>query len=976
MAAPGRHRQKMEGILKTTSSRAIRTRSRAWIGVTATSAAALFAFAPAYAQQVAQTDAAVDEIVVTGTRIVRDGYQAPTPTTVVGIEQLEQAAAPSLIEYLNTVPTFSGNYSPASANQNSSGNPGTASANLRNLGTGRTLILINGQRSVGSNSAGLVDISAIPEQLISRVDVVTGGASSAYGSDAVAGVVNFVLDTKFTGIKGELSGGITNYGDDKNFKVALTSGTPFAGGRGHFLVSGNITRNDGILTADREWNLEGWQIMTNPTYTATNGQPQNLLLNSVSPGTSSPGGIIISGPLKGVAFGRGGTPYQFNYGSTFAPGLMQGGEWKTNQARPLLSASLEPRLSRHNVFARLSYQLGENVEVFAQSNWSHVNSLTYAYGNTFFGGINVSALHPYLPASVAAQASAAGVSMITMGTLNLDMGRNGLLNDRHTLRHVIGANGTFDAFDSNWTWDAYYQLGVSRNSNRVVDTRDTINYNKAIDSVRGANGSVICRVNADADASNDDSACVPYNPFGFDVNSDAALDYVLGNAYRFLRTKQEVFAASISGDFFSTWAGPVSVATGAEHRRESSNGFVSARDLLNTYYAGNYRATIGRYHVTEGFFETVVPLARDQDWAQSLDLNGAVRATDYSSAGYVTTWKLGLTYSPVADITFRATRSRDIRAPNLDDLFNAGTTSTNNVIDPRTGSSVNYLGTTRGNPDLVPEKADTTGLGVVLQPSFLAGFSAAVDYWNIDLKGAITTVTAQNTVDLCFQGNQAFCQAINNGGPLISTGSSFDNRIFVQPFNLAQREVRGIDFEASYQLPLSEIDESWGGNLTLRTLATHYLKNYQDNRLTPPTDTVGELADDGPPNWRWQTSLSYQNEAISATFVARGVSSGVYNNAWIECTTGCPTSTVANPTINYNRIEGATYFDLSLSYDFLMGDDGETTIQTFFNVKNLFNSDPKIVAGRGNFASDIVISNPVFFDQNGRIFRAGVRFRM
>ncbi len=931
----------------------------------------------AWGQQTVAEPGAAEEIVVTGTRIVRDGYEAPTPTTVVGAEQLEQQAAPSVIEYLNTVPTFSGNYTPASSTRNSGGAPGTASVNLRNLGTSRTLVLVNGQRSVGSTPAGVVDIATVPEQLISRVDVVTGGASSAYGSDAVAGVVNFVLDNKFVGVKGEVSGGITTYGDDAAYKVALTAGTSFSGGKGHFVISGNVNRNNGILLAYRDWNEQGWQIVTNPNYTATNGQPANLLLDHVSAWNMTKGGVIANGPLKGIAFGPGGSPYNLSFGPLVAGALMQGGEWQAQDVHIDLGATLEPRLSRQNVFTRLSYQVTDNLEVFLQSNWYHIDSLTYAYGNLFFGGINVSAQNPYLPSEIASRAAALGLTTLTIGHSFQDMGRNGLRDGRDTIRNVVGINGAFEAMETEWTWDAYYQTGLSRNSNRVDRSRNTNLFNKAVDSVRNANGAIVCRVNADAIATNDDPNCVPYNPFGIGVNSDAALNYVLGIPYRYQRFKQDVFAASIQGEPFSTWAGPVSIATGAEHRAEVADGFVSADNYENNpWYAGNYRPTVGEYKVTEGFFETVVPLARDQSWAQTLDFNGAVRATDYSSSGYVTTWKVGLTYSPVSDLTFRATRSRDIRAPNLNDLYNAGSTTTNNIIDPVTRLSVQYLGTTKGNPNLKPEKADATGLGVVFQPTFIPGLSASVDYWNIDLTDAITTVTAQQVVDVCFQGNQAFCNAINGGRPLISTGSPFDNQIFVQPFNLAQQLVRGIDLEAGYQLPLSDIMDDWNGGLQFRVLATRYLKNYQNNTLTPPTDTAGENNGGGPPDWRWSASVGYDNGPFHASFLARGVSAGKFNNAWIECTSGCPTSTTANQTININSLAAATYYDLSLSYNFLIGADEGTSVETFLNVRNLFNSDPGIVAGTGNFAADITVSNPLNYDQNGRVFRAGIRFKM
>ena len=182
------------------------------------------------------------EIVVTGTRIVRDGFQAPTPTTVVSAQQFQQQASPNVIDFLNAVPAFAGNQTLQTGQGSLSAGAGNSSLNLRNLGGTRTLVLINGQRSVPSDTAGRVDVNSIPSQLLQRVDVVTGGASAAYGSDAVAGVVNFVLDTRFTGVAGEVSGGITDYGDNGNGKLSLTAGTPFADGRGHLIVSGEVNR--------------------------------------------------------------------------------------------------------------------------------------------------------------------------------------------------------------------------------------------------------------------------------------------------------------------------------------------------------------------------------------------------------------------------------------------------------------------------------------------------------------------------------------------------------------------------------------------------------------------------------------------------------------------------------------------------------------------------------------------------------------
>jgi outer membrane receptor protein involved in Fe transport len=964
----------------TFKKRAFVTTSTIAIAAAATLAGGHTAYAQTPAAQAAQAGA-VEEVIVTGTRIVRDGYEAPTPLTVVGVEQVQQSATNNTIDYLTTLPSFAGNYTPQSSTQNvSTGTAGTSSVNLRNLGTTRTLVLINGQRSVPSTITGLVDVNTIPSQLIERVDIVTGGASAAYGSDAVSGVVNFILDTKFTGLKGEVSGGVTTYGDDRSWKVALTGGTAFANDRGHFIVSGSISHQDGVLDGGRAWNNTGLQIITNPAYGTGAGQstgvPQRLLLDKVSLSNATPGGIIVSGPLKGIAFGAGGQPYQFNYGSIVSGSAMSGGDWLTSNLHTV-GQSIEPSGGQRNLFARASYQVTDDIEVFLQTNWYENSNFSNAYPNdNYFGGLTIRTDNAYLPAAVRTQAQALGLTTITMGTSLTELGPNSILTKHKLLRNVVGANGKLDALDTTWTWNAYFQSGVSMSSESSLNTLYFPGFTAAVDAVvNPANGSIVCRSTLTAP----NNGCVPYNVFGTGVASAASKQYVVGISHRNQRFVQNVEAASITGEPFSSWAGPVSVALGIEHRNEKAVGSSTALDKQRVFFAGNYLPTFGSYTVTEGFAETVIPLAKDTAWAKSLDLNAAVRGTSYSTSGYVTTWKVGATYTPIDDVTFRATRSRDIRAPNLNDLYNAGSTTNQNVIDTgRTGQTIAYLGTTRGNAALQPEKADTTGVGVVLQPQFFPGFSTSVDYWNIDLAGAISTISAQNIVDLCSQGATAFCQAVNNGQPLNPVGGSAANQINIQPFNLAQQLVRGIDLEASYRTPLSAINADWDGSIGFRVLSTFFLKNYTNNTLTPPTDGAGQNTSGttSVPDYRMTVSATYSNDRISATLTDRIVSSGVYNNTYVVCASGCPVSTTANNTINNNHIDGAMYFDLALSYKFLQGENGSNS-ELFLNIKNITNKDPVLVAGGpSGVPYDTVTTNPSNYDTLGRVFRLGVRFKM
>lgn len=906
----------------------------------------------------------LEAVEVTGTRIVRDGYEAPTPVTVIGAEEINATSPANVADFVNDLPSIAGSQTPSNSQASvSNGSAGVNALNLRALGSERTLVLLDGQRSVGAQLNGVVDVNDFPQQLIERVDIVTGGASAAYGSDALSGVVNFVLDKDFTGFKTAVSGGVTGEGDNEGYDVASTFGTPFASDRGHFLVSGELSHTAGIFGMPRDWNQKGWKVMNNPAYTPTNGQPERLVLPQVSVSQATLGGIITSGPLKGTAFGEGGVPYQFNYGPLLRDPYMQGGDWRDADVSSY--GTLASGMDRKNLFTRASYELTENVEVYAQASWGNTEAEGWCCKQFNVNNLTVQPDNAFIPASIAAQVTALGTPL-RLGSMHADLPVISTDNERTTSRYVVGGNGVFAAFDTDWHWDAYYQKGISKVTSRAPDVTIKSNFAKASDAVRDANGNIVCRSTRDNPGTAD--GCVPYNLMGIGVNSSAALDYVLGDAQRNERFTQDVAAASLQGEPFDLWAGPVSAAIGVEYRKEQVTGSSDPISMINGFFAGNYLPTNGSYHVAESFLETVVPLAKDLPGARSLDFNGAVRFTDYSTSGNVVTWKAGLVYSPVADVTFRATRSRDIRAPNLLELFQAGGANTNNVIDPfNNNTSIAYQGLAVGNLALEPEKADTTGLGIIYQPSWAPGFSASVDYYNIDIQDAIGTIGAQAIVDRCFTGNQTFCAAITR-----DPAAGIITQIRTSPFNLITQIARGLDIEAGYRLPMPV----WGGDLAVRAMATHYIKNYSANGINVPTDTAGQNINNGPPDWLGRVTLTYSNDPVTFTLIGRGVSSGVYDNSFIECTTDCPTSTADNRTINDNHIDGAFYLDASIAYAV-----GATSIfsdvEMFLAVTNLADTDPAVVApGPSGVAYATQATNPSLYDNLGRVFRAGIRVKM
>ena len=972
------------------------------------------------------------DIVVTGTRVVRDGYQAPTPLTVLTLQDIQNSSPTNNIaDFVNQVPALAGSTRPSNSRLNiSSGQAGINALNLRNFGETRTLILLNGRRSVASTITGVVDVNTIPQMLVERVDIVTGGASATYGSDAVAGVVNFVLNDHFEGLRIEGDTGITSRGDDFNYSASAAGGVSFAGGRGHFMVSGEIAHTDGIFdTSDRAWNQTGYVRIQDPTWTFSSTNPQFITtLRQVGAANSTPGGLItgsaggVANRLRGIYFGSNGQVLQYQYGAlTFpsptgaaAPTLTQGGDWQVNDSGRRIG--LDPRDDRHGLFGRLSYEIADNVTLFAEAsyNWQEVffnAGPNLSTGQTLTATGCSTATPTNAPITCNAflynalgPAALAGITSVTFATTAVDLPYRVINNRREVQRYVLGANGDFNMFGHSAHWDVYGQYGradLREQLRNIMHTGAPDNRNLLANATnvafaqagnpRGyAVGSIQCTINLDAITTNDDPNCVPLNRLGVGVASPAAIAYVLGDPYRDEVVEQTVAGANLSFTPFSTWAGDVTMAIGGEYRRESIRGFVPTEfqpvitptGTTNLWSVGNYLPSNGSFHVKEAYLEAVVPLGF------GLEFNGAVRATDYSTSGYVTTWRAGATWQPIPDFRLRGTVSRDIRAPNLNELFAAGTANSDSVNNPfynaATGvasplngvqyntSSIGYSGLATGNANLRPEKADSWNVGGVISPRFLPGFSASVDYFRIDLKGAIDSLSAQSIVNLCFQGSTDVCTAITQ-----DPANPARILIRTQPFNFQRRLVRGYDFEASYRTPLNRFFANAEGSLTLRGVATHYVENIIDTGIAGSVvlNSVGVNGGQSTtPNWIYRFSLAYDAPQGSITAVARGVSSGLYVANGIECQAGgCPAGRTAAqasafPTYDNNHVSGTFYVDLNATIKF--GEQGGQNGEFFINVTNLFDASPLLLPETG------LAANSTYSDLIGRAFRVGVRLRV
>jgi len=908
-------------------------------------------------------DAVLEEIIVSGTRLAQSGYDTPTPVTVVGIAQIEADAPHNIADIVNQLPSVVGSSTPNTSNLSvSSGGAGYNGINLRSLGRTRTLTLLNGRRLPGAANDNAVDINTIPQGLIERVEVVTGGASAVYGSDALAGVVNFILNDDYVGIKTDISGGTTTYGDDDNIKAVLTFGSELFDGRGHIVFSAETANKNGIFGVPRTWNNGGNFAMFNPDYTPTNGEPEILRMPQLGLTTALGGGIITDTALRGTAFGPGGTPYQFQYGPLVRDPWMQGGDWRDAQAND--KVTLTPKQTRDSVYTKITYEFTDTLK--GDFEYSNTNSRNEGWCCSQFnvGNINILADNAFIPETVATQVAALGITQFTLGSMNGDLFPITSRYRRGTERFSVGLNGAFDMFGSNWTFEVYGQRGVTEVT-QDARTTNRSHFAMALDSVLDpVTGQIVCR----STLTDPNNGCKPYNPMGVGVNSEATIDYLyrgdppdadIIGPNRFEELTQNVYAISFAGSPFSMPAGDVGIAFGIEHRSEEISGVADSVSEINGWFNGNFKPVFGKYDVNEAFLEVGVPIIEDR-----LELNAAVRATDYSTSGSVTTWKVGTTFSPIGDLRLRATVSRDIRAPNLGELFQGSGAQTNSVSDPfNNNATVQFLGIISGNPNLTPEEADTFAVGFIYEPSFIEGLRMSVDYYDIEISDAIGSVGVQNIVDRCFEGNQTFCDAITRGiGP---TGILEIQEVRRSPFNFVTVDAEGVDFAANYRT------DGLGGDWSFDAIATHYLTDESDNGVNVVFNNVGAITGGNPPDWITRMSATYSRDALTTTLTARGISDGVHNNSNILCTSGCPTSTSINRTVSSNRIAGVMTFDWSAAYNVEIQN---ADAQFYFTIRNLLNKEPpRIWRGPGGVSHQQIATNPNLYDLLGTVFRVGLR---
>jgi outer membrane receptor protein involved in Fe transport len=884
----------------------------------------------------------ITEVVVTASRATSDGYVAPTPTTSVGVDELQKSGLTNIADFLNTqVPSFRATVTPTARTLNTSG--GGNQLDLRGLGPERTLVLVDGRRHVSTGTSGTLNINVIPQALIERVEVVTGGASAAWGSDAVAGVVNLIFKKNFEGLEGDYHFSESSQGDGIEHRASLLYGTPFASSNGHFTIAGEYVHNEGILQqGSRNWGRQDWQMIANPGYVPGNGQPAQLILPNVHLVAGTPGGIILApDALAYTQFGPGGAPIVFQPGSV--PGFpSQAGGSGVNPGRN--NTLLIPE-TRGVVFARASYQLSDRLSGFAEASYAESTNAWSPLAIWDFGNITIQRDNAFLPPSIGASMDAQHITQFQMGRLDGDFGLLRVDNTEKTLRGVFGVEGSIGI----WHWDGYYEAGRDRTTQLVLNNRVTSLFQQSVDAVLDpATGRAVCR-SALTDPGN---PCVPVNLFGEGSPSKDALSYFHGTSSRITTVKENVLALNVRGEPMSTWAAPIAFAAGAEYRDNRIDVDTDAISARGDFFVNNTTPLSGKIDVKEVYTEAIVPLLRGAPLGHSLDLNGAVRLTDYNTSGRVATWKVGTTYEPLEGLRLRATRSRDIRAPNADELFSAPTSGFATITDPVTHAQDLVKVYTGGNPGLRAETAKTTTFGVVIAPARVSGLQASLDYYRVDLSQAIGSFTGQEVVDRCAAGATTLCSMVQRDA--VTQEVTQVNATLV---NFSRLKTSGVDFDLGYRFALDSVALGTPGSLTVRILGNHVNELSTDDGVISK-DVAGSLGPKlgGVPKWRWTASATYEFGPLTTYLAGRYVGGGKYDKDW------------GPADINNNNVDSRFYIDASLRYDLRSTDRSRVSLSA--SVRNLFNKAPPVVPTPDFVATP---TNTVYYDVVGRYMSIGLQ---
>lgn len=927
---------------------------------------------PAFAQEdtkaadASQIDeGTIEQVTVTGSRISRPNAVSPTPVTTLTAEDISLSGETNLGDFLNDLPALRSTFS----GQNSGRFIGTVGLNLldlRGLGTSRTLVLQDGRRHIASSvGTSAVDVNTIPEDLIERVDVITGGASAIYGADAVSGVVNFVMKDNFEGVKISAFGSDTDNGGAATNEVSITLGQNLFDGRANIAGSFSHTSRGDVYGTDREWITKGYGTLRNPENTGPDdGIPDRIVVQDYTLPILSDQGFAYT-PLGLMTFDPDGTARPVEYGSICdATGRCSGGDGY----RWIGQYQMYPRMETDNLFVKGHFDVSDSMRVFAEAKL--VNHEAESWGQASFSYDGYSSTNPFLDQDLSDALVDAGVPAFGMYRMHSDLGYRGDLTERETQRFVLGVKGDIAG---DWNYEASVVYGAYNADVYYLNNRHNERFAQAINAIE-VDGQIVC-----ADEEARAAGCQPLNLFGSGLNSQEAIDWVmLDNTGSEEEMTQLVASGFIGGDIIELPAGPLSVVGGFEYREETS--FVDFDDIIKNgdTFMNALASTKGEYDVTEAYVELSAPLLADLPGVQSLVFDTAYRAADYSTIGSTGAWKAGLDWTIVDDVRIRATTSQAVRAPNIDELFAPLGQNFFNVDDPCDADEIPYApdpaqraancaalglaadyqspwnegptlsGFSGGNVNLMEETAKTKTYGVVITPRFADGLTITADYWDIEIEDAISYYGGQTILDKCVDAssiNNAFCGNIERAanGDLVSLTSS--------ALNASKLTARGVDYEVRYSFALADLFKAEMGDLSLSLQGTHLLER-DDYSFQNEPDSVDQIDGElGDPEDAYNLNVTYRYGDLAVNWSHRYLDSmALYDIGNARPESAAPSKT---GVVRYN--------DLRASYLF------QEKLEVYTGVNNLEDQEPPAyLSGTGGGSG--------MYDTLGRSYYLGVNY--
>ncbi|MCQ8279483.1 TonB-dependent receptor [Acetobacteraceae bacterium KSS8] len=901
-----------------------------------------------------------ENVVVTGSRLRTSNATAESPVTVVTAKQIEQSSAQTIEDVLTKLPSIGTDGIVGGTNN---GSNGASCLDIRNLGITRTLFLVDGRRFVHSgfgNGNDCVDLDTIPLNMVDRIEVLKDGASTIYGADAVAGVVNIIMKKNYSGTQLNLGGRITASGDNTTGDIAGLTGFDFAQGRGNVTVSGRYEDSGPVYQKDRDW--------ATPVVTADQGLGNPYLLGS---GYVTNGRVFSSadGSSLGTVVNNQLVPFKNRY-----LGANGGNPGVNGRYDYGYDSYLYKRLTDGQLDGNAHFDVNSHLTLYASTFYTHKNTQTQLSGQPVTGNPNTGQSfdipqgNPY--------AEALGIDQDVFMTRRItDWGVRDYNSSTDTWQATGGARGNIWG---NWDYDAYYTYGKSVTNIAYTGQvqwshlENSVGFESLNDGVidDGIYNPGVCTGN-----------CVPLNPFGANNASPGAIKYDTFTAHSAAIYQFRDIGATITNNkLLKLPYGPLGLALGMEHRGE--NGAYHPDAIIN---AGDSTAAIenptgGGFNVTEVFGELNIPLLKNLILAKDLHADISGRWSDYNTFGSVENWKAGINWSPTRDIRFRANIGTSVRQPAIAEAFGGRTLSFNQATDPcdmnysaagnpnvvancasqginnktynETSQQIATL--TGGNPQLNPESARTYTIGTVLTPRWVPHLSAEIDYWHTKIENQIGTTGTQFVVDQCYQSanfSSPYCQY---SGQRLASGQI--NNVVAVYQNLGELRSNGIDFDLSYYWNLGH-----GQRLTLTNELTDLVGFTQQLQPNGPflnlkgriTAINTGLYPAGYPVLRDNATLAYSNGGFSFAWTMRYIDGMNYADA---------SGTSPDAGSRFIKTNEVFYHDIVATYNW-------KKFQLVGGIDNLFDRTPPFVLDTSiNTASQV-------YDVLGRTFYARLQVR-